>query len=266
MTRAASAWLLAIAASAVLPSCTRQAVVLRLDPPEGQVTHLTMQSRTWTVLGDKPISDTAPPTMNARIYSTQTVASTEAGVRTITVTVDSSWMEVRAGTMMPAMGGDWMKGVTTTRRVNNDGDVLSVATTPGPNSPPMMAGRMPDYGSSAGQYSFPKRPLHVGDTWTATMAAPGQPGGASPVSGTVTARLEKIETRAGVQLATISSKGTAGVSASNAMSVAGSYEFELVVDVTHRRLAHLTSEARTRISSPFGPMASLTRVEMTSAD
>ena len=265
-TRAASALVFGIAASAVLSSCAREGVVLRLDPPEGQTVHQRMESRTWTAMGEAAPSDTATPTMTARIYSTQTVAMTEPGVRTITVTIDSSWLEVRAGTLMPAMGGDWMKGITTVRRVNNDGDVLSMATKAGPSTPPMMAGRMPGYGSSAGQYSFPKRALRVGDTWTASIAAPGQPGGAPPVASTLTAKLEKIETRNGAQLATISSKGSGGASASGAMSVSGSYTLEMVVDVTHRRLARMTSESRTRIGSPMGPMSSLTRVTMTSEE
>jgi hypothetical protein len=258
--RTASVLSLGLALAAGLPLSAQEAVVLRLDPPVGQVIHQSMESKTWMAEGSTLPSDTAPPTMTMRMFSTQTVAAAEPGIRTITTVIDSSHVEMGGGMPMPGMSGDIFKSTTNVKRVNDDGDVLSSTVTPGPNLPPMMAGRMPDMGE-ANRHTYPKRPLRVGDTWTDTVTVPAGPGGATATN-VVTTRLVSLEQQEGALLATLSSTSSGGVPADSARatSVTGESTSETILDVTHRRLVRMTNETRTRVESPRGTATTLGRL------
>lgn len=247
------------------PVSGQEAVLLRLDPQVGQVTRHRMESKTWMLPGSGVPTDTAAPTMVLVLYSTQTVAAAEAGVRTISTVIDSSRMELGGGAPPLGQGGDLFKGTTTIRRVNADGELVSSSTVPGPNLPPMMAGRMSAFGEAPGQSSFPKRPLKVGDTWTdSTTRAAGAGQGRAEAS-VFTLRLERIERRGGSQVAIISVSGSSGVPAdsANRSSISGVVSGEMTVDVTHRRMVRLSNEHRTLIDSPSGPRTIFGRMMMT---
>lgn len=266
--RTASALSFGLALAAGLPLSAQETVVLRLDPPAGQVIHQRMESKMWMAEGAALPSDTTAPTMTMLMFSTQAVAAAEPGVRTITMVIDSSRMEMAGGMPLPGMSGDMFRGTTTVKRVNDDGDVLSTTTTPGPNLQPMMAGRMPDMSAEAGRHLFPKHPVRVGDSWTDTVTVPTGPGGMHAATNVVTTRLVSLERKDGALLATLSSTSAGGVPAdsSGATSVNGESTTEMVVDVTHRRLVRMTNETRTRIESSRGTSTALGRLVTTTTE
>ncbi len=263
---ARSGLLLAIAVAGALPVAAQEAVVLRLDPPVGQVTRSRMESKVWMLISPAVAADTsAEPTMKQVMYSTQTVAAADSGTRTITVVIDSSRMQMGGG--LPPLGGgaDWLRGMTMIKRVNADGDILSSTITPGPNAPPTIAPQLSSFGETVGQHGFPKRPLRVGETWTDSVTTAVRPGQTRTSTIVATLRLERIELRDGTQYATVSMKGSGGVQADSAhpTSISGDYEGEMVVDVAHRRLARLVMENRTRIESPTNPQTIYGRMTTT---
>ncbi|MGA2383892.1 MAG: hypothetical protein ABSD56_04880 [Bryobacteraceae bacterium] len=255
-------FLLAIAVAGALPAAAQETVLLRLDPPVGQVTRQRLESKMWMRSGTVMPSDTTAPNFSQVMFSTQTVAADEAGIRTITTVIDSSRLEMGPGAPQLGAGADLLKGTRTIQRVNADGDLLSSSTVPGPNAPPMMVGQMGGFGAPPGQQRYPKHPLRVGDTWTDTTTQSGQGRSATTVT---TLRVEHIEQSAGSQLATISVKGGSSVPAdsAHATSVTGELTGEMVVDVTHRRMVSLMNESRTRIDSPNGPQSSFMRMTIT---
>ncbi len=260
-----SALLVGIAVAGAIPVSAQEAVLLRLDPPAGQLTHQRLEGKTWMLSGTAVPSDTSQPTMTTTMYSTQTVAAAEAGIRTITIVVDSSRTEMGGGMPSPMAGGDWFKGTTTIRRVNDDGDVLSSTTVPGPNLPPMMAGRTTDFGGTPGRGTFPKHPLRVGETWTDTVTQAAPQGEARPARTVVTTfKLERVELRDGSQVATVSVNGGVSVPADSARaaSVSGDYTGEIVLDLTHRRMLRMLNETRMHVNSPTGPQTIYGRMIM----
>lgn len=257
--RARGGLLLAIAVAGALPAAAQESVLLRLDPPVGQVTRQRLESKMWMQSGTVMPSDTTAPNFTQVMFSTQTVAADSAGIRTITTVIDSSRIDMGPGAPQLPGGADLLKGTRTIRRVNAEGDLLSSNTEPGPNVPPMMAGQMSGFGAPPGQQQYPKHPLRVGDTWTDTTTQSGQGRSATTVT---TLLVEHIEQSAGSQLATISVKAGSSVPAdsAHATSVTGELTGEMVVDVTHRRMVRLINEGRTRIDSPNGAQSSFMRM------
>ena len=265
-TRTRSALLLATAIAWGLPLSAQDAVTLRLDPPVGQVTHIRMEGRTWMLSGAAP-ADTSHPTSTQLIFGTQTVTAAETGIRAISTVIDSSRMEVGGGMPSPLGATDLLKGTTSTRRVNADGDALSTTVVPGPNLPPMMSEQasVPQAGP---QHGFPKRPLRVGETWTDTGTTAPRPGMSHAVTTVITYRLERIESRDGGPYATVSMRGGTGVPAdsAHATSVSGDFSGEMLIDVTHRRMVRFTNENRTRVDAPGGPQTILGRMTITATE
>ncbi len=244
---------------AAIHVCGQEAVVLRLDPPVGQVSRYRLEGRMWMRAGSEFPGDSVAPSMTQWVFTTQTVVAAESGLRAIQSVYDSSRMDVAGG--MPGMPPDLLKGTTVTRAVDAEGHIVRTSVAPGPNLPPMMAEKMrtgPGGPDDVGGQSFPRRPLHVGDTWadTSTATAGGAPGG--PVATMIsTFRLESITHEAGGVRAVVSVQGGGGVpsDSAHASSVSGGYTMEMVIDVTRRRIQRMTTEQRTRVDSPGGPQA-----------
>jgi len=262
-------------ALALAPAARAQdAVMLRLDPPVGQVSRYRMEIQSW-IRGRMLQADTSLPTFVQIIHVTQTVGSVEGDVRVITTVIDSSRMDAPGMGGMGQLGqmaGDMLRGQTTTTRVDARGRVLSVEVEPNPNLPPMLAGRMGGATRGLGrrgEMSLPMRLVHVGESWTDSLNTElgGGRGAPGEAMARVTYRLERIEGRGASQLAVISVNGTIGMATavqSEAIAVSGSTTGEFVVDVRARRLARMTTEVNAQVESPAGgQMPVRTRMMMT---
>ena len=157
-------------ALALAPAARAQdAVMLRLDPPVGQVSRYRVKIQLW-FRGRMPQADTSLPTFVHITHITQTVGSVEGDVRVITAVIDSSRMDFPGAGGMGQLGqlaGDMLRGQTTTTRVDARGRVLSVEVAPSPNLPPMLAGPMGDATRGLGrrgEVSLPTRRVRVGES------------------------------------------------------------------------------------------------------
>jgi len=262
-------------ALALAPAARAQdAVMLRLDPPVGQVSRYRMEIQSW-IRGRMLQADTSLPTFVQIIHVTQTVGSVEGDVRVITTVIDSSRMDAPGMGGMGQLGqmaGDMLRGQTTTTRVDARGRVLSVEVAPNPNLPPMLAGRMGGATRGLGrrgEMSLPMRLVHVGESWTDSLNTElgGGRGAPSEAMTSVTYRLERIERQGASQLAVISWNGTMSSTPADQASgttVSGSMSGEFVVDVSAGRLARMTTEANGQVESQAGGrMPVRTRVTMT---
>jgi len=262
-------------ALALAPAARAQdAVMLRLDPPVGQVSRYRMEIQSW-VRGRMLQTDTSLPTLVQIMHITQTVDSVEAEAYFITTVIDSSRMDAPGMGGMGQLGrmaGDMLRGQTTTTRVDSRGRVLSVEVVPNPNLPPMLAGRVGGATRGLGrrgEVSLPMRLVHVGESWTDSLNTElgGGRGAPGEAMGRVTYRLERIERRGASQLAVISLNGTIGMATavqSEPTAVSGSITGEFVVDVRAKRLARMTTEVSAQVESQDGSqMPVRTRLTMT---
>lgn len=262
-------------ALALAPAARAQdAIMLRLDPPVGQVSRYRMEIQSW-VRGRMLQADTSLPTLVHIIYETQTVGSADGDVRVITMVIDSSRMDAPGMGGLGQLGqnvGDMLRGATTTTRVDARGRVLSVEVAPNPNLPPMLAGQIGGATRSLGRrhgVSLPMQLVHAGESWTDSLNTElgGGRGAPSEAMTSVTYRLERIERQGASQLAVISWNGTMSSTLADQASgttVSGSMSGEFVVDVSAGRLARMTTEANGQVESQAGgQMPIRTRMMMT---
>ena len=135
---------LALALSLASAARAQDAVMLRLNPPVGQVSRYRMEIQSW-VRGRMLQADTSLPTLVQIIHVTRTVDSVEGHVRVITTVIDSSRMDAPGMGGMGQLGqmaGDMLRGQAVTTRVDARGRVLSAKVALNPNLPPTLAGRM----------------------------------------------------------------------------------------------------------------------------
>jgi hypothetical protein len=252
-----------VAAVIAVPAAAQEAVVLRLDPPVGQVSRYRMEGTMWMVAGADVAIDTTRPTMIQVMYATETVADSGAGIRAITRLIDSSQMELRAGPSPWPPGTDLFRGTVITRVVDADGGILSVGVVPGPNLPPVMAPRL---GEPEELRWLPNRRVRVGDTWSDTITvSAGGAGTARSSTVTVTYRLERLEARDGSRVAVLSVRGEGGVPADSThpSGVEGGYSGEMAIEIARRRVVRMTNDHRTVVHSPAGVSTLAGRVVMT---
>lgn len=272
--------LVCVAGTGMAPrqATAQDAIVLRMDPPAGQVVHYRTDMQMFMPIGmpGMPAPDSTTPTMVQTMYTTKTVTSVEGDVRVITTVVDSNTMDMPgiAAQMGGVMPQNVLQGMTTVQRWDSRGRLLSSEVT---QAPPMMqqlmgGGRMGGRGGMMGgmggggagargqSYFLPESPVRVGDTWTLTDSTqvPGGPGSgqmSAPVQ--ITYRLERIDQQGGSRVAVISMNGTLGGPGRGTMSG------EFAVDLDAKRMIRMNTEIVAQSQTQRGPLPVRTRLTTT---
>ncbi len=248
----------AIAATIVTVSGSAQeAVLLRFEPPVGQVTHYRAVTQTWMRIPGMPSGDTSAPTMTQTMYTTRRVTALAGRSRIITTTVDSSRREMPGmqGMMPP---GDMLRGMVTVQRIDARGKVDSVAVTPPPGADSMIAEAMKrQAGSSRGSLPMPERAVHAGDTWTDSLSLPlsAAVGSNTLTTFRLTYRLEHIERAGGARIAVVSMTGavqTDNPAAAGAAKASMNGQFRLDLDAS--RLISVTNDVTAVVETQSGPI------------
>jgi len=236
-----------------------QTVLLRVTPPVGQATHYRSVSETWMQIPGMPAGDSTQPTMTQTMFTTRTVTGMDGTARVITVVVDSSRQEM--GGMGGMGGGDMLKGMTTTQRVDPRGTVLSNDVTPPPGAPPMMAQAIrQNAGAARSAAVMPERAIQPGETWTDSMTIAVGPGQQTVFH--VTYKLDRVERQAGARIAIVSWQGTVRSDSAAAGSAGGTMTGQLALDLDAGRLTSSTTDMRITAQTPQGAIPVRTRSTM----
>lgn len=195
--RAADATEVRLGAVTGAATIARDPVLLRMDAPAGRVVQYHTQTKSWL-----PGFDSALPSMVTTDVATESITAVDGDTRTLSTVVVSSHVDM-PGTPQVGAEKDTLKGMTTVRRMDSRGRVLSSEMTrkgqgmDGPAAP-----------HAASTFTLPEGPVRVGDTWTATETMPMGPGtGGKTATVKVTYRLERIGLKGDVPVAVISMNG-----------------------------------------------------------
>ena len=163
--RTGAAGMIAFAATATLAlasplSLSGQATLLRMNPPEGQVSRYTFSMEATM---ENPMMPSTDPVFTVRGHQTHRIVSVVDGVIRVRATLDSV-------AVTSAMGADEMPDLTGsvfTTEMDERGKVLRVIDTEGlPDDGALMLGEMfenPDY------FLLPEGEVAPGDTWVDTV-------------------------------------------------------------------------------------------------
>jgi hypothetical protein len=231
-------------------------VLLRLTPPEGQVSSYAASVQTEV---DSPMTPSSGPLMTIRMQHTQTVLGVEDNVIRYRTTMDSmtttSAMSGITG-MLPNFTGSTMTVETDTR-----GRQLGVTSTQG----------MPDVGvsldgimqQSTSHFVLPEHEVSPGDSWTqgAPMNLP-----MGPTGGSMSMEVETTYTFVSLEggLATLSFEGPFNMDADMAgmgMTGSGTMAGTMVVDLAEGRF--LSQSSRTSLDLNMAGMAMKSTVTTT---
>jgi hypothetical protein len=227
-----------------------QPVLLRVTPPVGQATHYRSVTQSWMQIPGMPAGDSTQPTMTQTLFTTRTVTGMDGTARIITTVVDSSRQDMGG---MGGMGGDMLRGMTTTQHVDPRGNVLSTDVTPPPGAPPMIAQAMRQGGGSArGAAVMPERAIEPGATWTDSMTIPVGAGQQTVFH--VTYKLERLERLGGARVATVSWQGTVRSDSAAMGGAGGTMTGQLTLDLEAGRLTSSTTEMHITTQTPQGAM------------
>lgn len=230
-------------------------VLLRLAPPEGQVSRYAYSVQTEV---DSPMTPASGPFMTVRMQQTQTVLGLEDYVIRYRATMDS--MTVTSA--MPGMTGmlpDFTGG-TMTVETDTRGRQLGITSTEG----------MPDVGVSldgllqqSSHFVLPEHEVSPGDSWTrgAPMNLP-----MGPTGGSMSMDVEMTYTFVSLEgsLATLSFEGPFDMDADMAgmgMTGSGTMTGTMVVDLAEGRF--LSQSSRTSLDMNMAGMAMKSTVTTT---
>lgn len=191
----------AVLVAVLTPATARaQAVLLRLNPPAGQVsTYAFDMDMTMNMAGMGEMN------MQTTMRMTQTITAVEADIHTMEMVIDS--MSMSGGPGMPAGAGAQMEGVTMTVRMDSRGRQL------GMEMPQQLGGAMPGLGGgmprSFAQVMLPEQPVAPGAEWVDSLPMDlSEEGVGMRVEKNLRYRLEGLERVAGARHARIAVAGT----------------------------------------------------------
>jgi len=214
-------------------AATQEPILLRLDAPVGRVTQYHRQTQSWL-----PGFSTTTPENVMTDFSTESVTAAEGDVRTLSTVVVSSQMDMPEE--RPAK--NVLKGMTTIRRVDSRGRVLSSEVTKSGKG--MQGGAAAEHAAST--FTLPEGPVRVGDTWTATETMPLGPGTAGRTATLhVAYRLERIGSEGGERVAVVSMNGTV----TGWLELAGLYPHQYLAPSSRQPSGTLTGEIHIGLSA-----------------
>lgn len=233
---------LAALALALAAPVQAQAVLLRLDPEQGQVSRYVMDMETFM---EAPMMSSDQPFMVAQVYTTQTVAAVEGDVITYTMVTDSANFETPAMPMMQQNMPD-MAGEIHTMKMDTRGRVVELNDEDLPPEAQQMLNQM---GTGFGM-QLPENEVSPGDTWTARfeMGAPGAPGADMEMMIEVTYTLVSVSSG----LASIAFEGPVSISGgqgAQGMDASGTMSGSLVFDVDAGRMNSTETEMQMQMNA-----------------
>lgn len=250
-------------------------VLLRMTPPDGQVTHYELTTETFVKGGQfaQMMADSNAPFMRVAAWQTSTVSATGAGEFTMTQVVDSARAEYPAMPQMAQMTpqvGEMMKGTKTVSRMTDRGRVVSVDVTLSPGLEQLRAqaagggmgmGRSEGRSNLSSFWLLPPNPVRVGDTWRDSMSVALDSAGPSPTTmsfaGAYT--LTRMEGRTAVIGITGTLTTSGGTLASPlAFKVTG----EAQLDLDAGRATAVTTDMTGSAPSPMGEVPMEVRMTM----
>lgn len=240
-----------LTASTVAGQSPQAPVLLRLAPPEGQVSRYSLTVETEM---DNPMMPSSGPFMTMRLLQTQTVLGVEDEVIRYRTTIDSTTMT----TAMPGMDMlPDLTGSTVTTEFDTRGRQLRVT---GLDSPPEVAGFSP--GSLSSQFVLPEEEVRPGASWTreAPLNMPMSPAGSASAEVAMTYTFVSLEG----SFATLSFEGPIDVEVDMAgMGVAatGTMTGTMVVDLGEGRFH--SQSTQTSLDMDMGVMTMKTTSRMT---
>jgi hypothetical protein len=260
-----------------------QGVLLRMAPPQGQVTQYVMVMETFVLGGPMAqlAADSNAPFMRMTAHQTSTVTVRADEEFTLRQVIDSAHMEFPAMPQMAEMMGqlgDLMRGTTALTRMTTRGRVLATEVTPSPGLKEMMAnqaagGSAPGgtgmgFGGGSGGAStptfflLPADPVRVGQTWrdsmTIALDSAGVPGATATFKGTFT--LLHVE-------GAIAQIGLDGIYGMSGGELPGPISFTLAgdtrLDVAAGRQVAVTMDMKGSVPTPMGDMPMKMHLTMT---
>jgi hypothetical protein len=255
-------------AACFAPQAPAQPVLLRFNPPVGNVVHYRAVTQTWTAGMSR---DTTVPTTQMTVYTTRTVTGMDGAARVVTTAVDSTKNEMPG---MGPMGGfaarlarDVMRGMTITQRIDERGRILSSEVTP-PQGMQAQAAQGAARNTGRVGPALPEGPVSPGATWTDTMVSSSAAGRGQQTETTIllTLKLERVEQQAGARVAVISMNGTVKVDSAGAAArrgiTSGTMTGEAVIALDTGRMIRTTSDFHAVMESDRGSMPLRTKTVM----
>jgi hypothetical protein len=255
-----------VVALATAGPVTAQEVLLRMKPPQGQVTHYLLGVETYVKGGPmaQMVTDTTAPFMRMTSWMTNTVTAAAGDEFTLNQVMDSVRMASPAMPQMEQMMGqvtDMMKGTQTVWRMTSRGRMTAVQVILPPALKAMMGAQgggmdMGGGASSNNMSSFvllPERPVRVGSSWRDSMTVSMDSAGAAGATATFAATftLKRMEGR----VAVIGVDGTFRM-AGGPMPGGASFALtgETKLDVDAGRATAMTAEMNGSAPTPMGEM------------
>ncbi len=257
----------AAALSLLLPSAPLSAqVLLRINPPEGQVTRYRIMVETYVTGGQMAamMTDPSQPMNRMTMYQTRAVTAKSGDRVTFRETIDSATMESPAMPQMAQMMGQAtaaLRGMVTEQVMTTRGKIVSSQVVSGgpQGMGPMGQGRgRGGPGGPMGNTSnrengrmlvlLPERPVRVGDSWTDTMTTTSDAGAMTMIA---TFRLDRMEGSTAVLGFTGTMSSPMGQEGTFSMQMTG----ELRLDTSTSRMGGYRMEMQG--SPPAGPMGDM---------
>jgi len=252
---------------AVAAPLSAQDVLLRMKPPQGQVTHYLMGVETFMKGGPmaQMMTDTTVPFMRMTGWITNTVTAAAGDEFTLNQVLDSAQIASPAMPQLEQMMGQMtglMKGTETISRMTSRGRMMAVQVNLPAALKSMMAaqgGREMDMGSGANSGTMssfvllPERPVRVGTSWQDSMTVSLDSAGAAGAKATFAATftLKRMEGRVAVI-------GVDGTYRMVGGPVPGGATFTLTgetrLDVDAGRATAMTAEMNGSAPTPMGEM------------
>ncbi|MCY3676249.1 MAG: DUF6263 family protein [Gemmatimonadetes bacterium] len=241
-----------LSAPAVAGQSPQAPVLLRLAPPEGQVSRYALSVETEM---DGPMMPSSGPLISMRLLQTQTVLGVEDEVIRYRTTIDSTTMAIA----MPGMDMvPDLAGSSFTTEFDTRGQQLRIT---GLESPPEVAGFSP--GSLSSYFVLPEEEVSPGASWTrnAPLNMPMSPAGSAPAAEVaMTYTFVSLEG----SLATLSFEGPIDIEldmAGMGVGATGTMTGTMVVDLAEGRFRSQTSQ--TSLDMDMGAMTMKTISRMT---
>jgi hypothetical protein len=266
---------LVVALATAGPVTAQQEVLLRMKPPQGQVTHYLMGVETYMKGGPmaQMVTDSNAPFMRMTAWMTNTVTAAAGDEFTLNQVMDSVRIASPAMPQMEQMMGqmtDMMKGTATVSRMTSRGRMMAVQVILPPAFKSMMGaqGGAMDMGGGANSNNIssfvllPERPVRVGASWrdsmTVSMDSAGAAGATASFAATFT--LKRMEGR----VAVIGVDGTFRL-AGGPMPGGASFALtgETKLDVDAGRATAMTVEMNGSAPTPMGEMPMKLKTTMT---
>jgi hypothetical protein len=264
-----------VVALATASPVAAQEVLLRMKPPQGQVTHYLMGVETYMKGGPmaQMVTDSNAPFMRMTAWMTNTVTAAAGDEFTLKQVMDSVRMASPAMPQMEQMMGqvtEMMKGTETVSRMTSRGRMTGLQVILPPALKSMMGaqGGAMDLGGGTNNNNMssfvllPERPVRVGSSWRDSMTVSLDSAGAAGASATFAATftLKRMEGR----VAVIGVDGTFRT-AGGAMPGGASFTLtgEAKFDVDAGRATAMTVELNGTAPTPMGELPMKVKTTMT---